>query len=81
MTIPTSPEGAAIKVRKSADFVGDELQDEECAEAAEALLRQVAKQTSRLRPIDLASLRFVAAVLRKLDENSTAANLIGSTLQ
>jgi hypothetical protein len=83
LTIPTSAEGAAIKLQKSADFVGNELQDEECTEAAEVLLRQMAERANRnqLQPIDLASLRFVAAVLRKLDENSATANLIGSTLQ
>jgi len=82
-TIPTSAEGATVKLRKAADFVGDELQDEECVEAAEALLRPMAERAAhnQLQPIDLASLRFVAAVLRKLDESSATADLIGSTMQ
>lgn len=83
MAIPTSAEGAAIKLRKCADFVADDLQDEKCGEAAEVLLSHIVEQTScdQLRPIDLVALRFLEAVLRKLNENSPVANLIGSTLQ
>ncbi|MFY9734052.1 MAG: hypothetical protein WAL02_02810 [Rhodoplanes sp.] len=83
MAIPTSAEGAAIKLRRSADFIADDFHDEGCAEPAEALLLQMAEQAihDQLRPFDLTVLRFMEAVLRKLNENSPAANLIGSTLQ
>lgn len=83
MAIPTSTEGAAMKLQKSADFVADEFQDEECAELAEVLLRQMAEQVGckHDRPIDVAFLRFMAAVLRSFDKNSITANLVGSTLQ
>jgi hypothetical protein len=68
--VPTSPEGAAFKLREAAYFV--DLDDEESAEVARTLLRRIACRVSRnqLRPIDLAWLRFKAD---GLPDESTAA--------